>query len=76
MILIFKRFSLFDRDNSGYITINDFYDIMRRLNINFSKKTILKMVEKIDTDKNCRITLDGIYILSIMFYIELKIFNK
>jgi Ca2+-binding EF-hand superfamily protein len=56
--LIEHEFSQFDQTNCGYITINDFYDIMRRIKPNYSKKMVEEMIGNIDADKNKRITLE------------------
>jgi Ca2+-binding EF-hand superfamily protein len=58
MALIENEFSMLDRTNCGYITVNNFYDMMRRIKCNYSKKVIEDMVAAIDSDKNNRITLD------------------
>jgi hypothetical protein len=44
---------------SGYITLNDFYDIMRRMKSSYTKQHIDEMIAKVDADKNKKVTLDG-----------------
>jgi Ca2+-binding EF-hand superfamily protein len=56
--LIEAEFTQLDQTNCGYITINDFYDIMKRIKPNYSKKMIEEMIGKIDSDHNRRVTLD------------------
>ena len=57
--MIEKEFQLFDSDNSGSISINEFYDILTRLKCNYPKKLIDEIFTRVDTDKNNKITLDG-----------------
>ena len=54
-------FKYFDKDNSGYVTVDEFYQIMKNFRGSHSRKQIEQMVENIDKDQNGKINIDGGY---------------
>ncbi|CAF1116629.1 unnamed protein product [Adineta steineri] len=53
-----RAFKCFDKDDSGFITIDELGDVLRQLNQNTSEKHLKDMVNQIDGDNDGKISYD------------------
>ena len=54
-----RAFRHFDKDDSGYITIAEFYEVMKNFRGSHSRSQLEAMVKQIDSDNNGKINIDG-----------------
>ncbi|GLT78160.1 hypothetical protein SLA2020_497060 [Shorea laevis] len=54
---LFTAFQYFDKDNSGYITVDELEQALKRYNMG-DEKTIKEIISEVDTDKDGRINYD------------------
>lgn len=52
------EFALYDKDNSGFITVEEFGTVMRSLGVNMSETELQEMVDTVDRDSDGEISYD------------------
>lgn len=53
-----EAFAYFDRDNSGYISVDELNEVMSKMGRHYSKNELDRMVRAVDTDGNGRIEIN------------------
>ncbi|CAF1147291.1 unnamed protein product [Adineta steineri] len=53
-----RAFKCFDKDDSGFITIEELRDVLRQLNQNTTEKQLKDMVNQLDEDHDGKISYD------------------
>lgn len=56
---IVAEFRKYDKDNSGQITVDELYEVMKNFRGNHTRDECQKMVARVDKDKNGKINLAG-----------------
>ena len=56
-------FRQFDKDHSGFITANEFQDVLRKMGRNFSTEDVGLMIKSIDRDGDGKISLNDFSLL-------------
>lgn len=59
---VFKKY---DRDNKGYINLDDLREVNRQLKENFDDQIIRSMLEKADSNRDGKISFDDFYSVMI-----------
>lgn len=62
---IMQVFRKYDRDNKGYIDLQDFRDVNRQLKENLDEDTIKSMLEKADSNRDGKISFEDFYSVMI-----------
>lgn len=62
---IMQVFKKYDRDNKGYIHLQDFRDVNRQLKENLDEDTIKSMLEKADSNRDGKISFEDFYSVMI-----------
>ena len=53
-----EAFAYFDKDNSGYISVDELGEVMSKMGRNYSKQDLDRMIRAVDTDGNGRIEIN------------------
>jgi Ca2+-binding EF-hand superfamily protein len=53
-----EAFAYFDKDNSGFITVDELGEVMSKMGRHFSKTDLDRMIRTVDTDGNGKIEIN------------------
>lgn len=53
-----EAFMYFDKDNSGYISVDELGEVMSKMGRNYSKAELDRMIKAVDSDGNGRIEIN------------------
>lgn len=53
-----EAFCYFDKDNSGFISVDELGEVMSKMGRNYSKNELDRMIRAVDTDGNGRIEIN------------------
>ncbi|CAF4225763.1 unnamed protein product [Rotaria sp. Silwood2] len=67
-----EAFRLFDRDNSGYITINELKEVMLNMGEKLNQEELEDMMREADVNKDGKLDYEGNLILLLSFNLRLN----